>query len=257
VRNKEEVVAQIVYYAKGIFDIQKENNLPINTKIDVSVPTGNFGDILAGYYARKIGIPVGKLILATNENNVLDIFFKQGVYKVRKKEEVVPTDSPSMDITSASNFERFVYDMVDKNPAVVKALWRDIREKKFFDISKTNYFENVKKSEMVSGFATRKERYSCIKEIYDTKKYIIDTHTANAVHVAKEYKKSGTFMMCIGTASPVKFEESIREALNENVQLNRPEKCIDIEKKPQKFVRIERMDIDSLRKFIETNALKD
>lgn len=254
--NWTRILAQIVYYAKGVFAVQKENNLPVETKIDISVPTGNFGDILAGYYARKIGIPIGNLILATNENDVLDIFFRQGIYKIRNKEEVIQTDSPSMDITSASNFERYVYEIVNRDPEIVKKLWKDIKEKKFFDISNTTYFENVKNGKMLSGMANKKDRYECIKEIYERKSYVIDTHTANAVQVAKKYKKNGTFVISLATASPVKFEDSIKEAIGKEVELNRPEKCKDIEKRPQKFTRINRMDIDSLRQFIENNALK-
>src|SRR3989338_347246 len=172
--NWARVLAQIVYYAKGVFDIQKKNHLSIDHEVDVAVPTGNFGDALAGYYAKKMGIPIGKIILATNENNVLDIFFKKGVYKIRNKEEVIRTDSPSMDITSASNFERYIYDIVDQDPKIVKDLWEQIKEKSFFDISKTPYFESVKNSGFFSYSTNKKERYKIIKQIYNQSGIIID-----------------------------------------------------------------------------------
>jgi len=252
--NWARVLAQIVYYAKGVFAVQKLNKLSSDSKIDVSVPTGNFGDILAGYYAQKMGIPIGKLILATNENNVLDVFFKTGVYRVGKKENVVVTDSPSMDITSASNFERFIYEMVDRNPEIVKKLWTQVAQKGFFDISKTKYFERVKKSHLVSGFATKKDRKETIRSVYHNSGVVIDPHTANGVFVAKKYKRSNP-MLCLATASPIKFEEAIVEALGP-IDLKRPKAFKDIEKKKQKFVDMKRGDIVSLKEFIAKNGLE-
>jgi len=254
--NWTRVLAQIVYYAKGVFAVQKANNLSVSSEVDVAVPTGNFGDVLAGYYAKKMGIPIGKIILATNENNVLDIFFRTGIYKIRKKEEVVVTDSPSMDITSASNFERFVYDLVGQNPVIVKDLWKQIKEKGFFDISGTDYFENVKKSEIISGSTTKKERYGIIKEVYDKMKVIIDPHTANGVFLAEKNKRNKVPILCLATASPVKFEETIREVLGNEVILDRPEEFRDIENREQRFVRMGRTDFEKLKEFIEKNALK-
>ncbi|MFA5993181.1 MAG: threonine synthase [Candidatus Pacearchaeota archaeon] len=253
--NWSRVLAQIVYYAKGIFAIQKMNNLGLNDQVDVAVPTGNFGDILAGYYAKKIGIPIGKLILATNENDVLDIFFKSGIYKIRKKEDVIITDSPSMDITSASNFERFIYDIVNQNPEVVKDLWKQIKENMFFDISNTSFFENVKESEVVSGSTTKKDRYEIIKKTYDETGIIIDPHTANGVFLADQYKRKGIPFMCLATASPIKFEESIKEALEEDITLERPDQFKEIEKKPQRFIKIERGDTEALKNFIAENSI--
>src|SRR3989339_46467 len=254
--NWTRVLAQIVYYAKGVFEVQKVNNLSIDSEVDVAVPTGNFGDILAGYYAKKMGIPIGKLILATNENNVLDIFFKTGVYKIRKKEDVIVTDSPSMDITSASNFERFVYDVVGQNPKIVQDLWRQVKEKGFFDISGSEYFQNVKKRGIISGSTLKKERYETIKRVYDERNIIIDPHTANGVFLAMKNKRKGVPILCLATASPVKFEETIKEALGEDVSLERPVKFKDIEKREQKFIRMGRNDFEELKKFIEKNALK-
>ncbi len=255
--NWARILAQIVYYAKGVFDIQKRENLPLNHEIDVSVPTGNFGDILAGYYARKIGIPIGKLILATNENNVLDIFFKQGLYRIGKKEEVIITDSPSMDITSASNFERFIYDITNENPEEVKSLWHQIKENRFFDISKTKYFEKIKNSGIISGSVTKKQRYETIRKVYQESKIIIDPHTANAVFLANQFKRPKIPIMCLATASPIKFEESITEALGKEIALKIPIEYKDLEKRPQKFIRIKSGDISPLKEFIAKNAISD
>jgi len=254
--NWTRVLAQIVYYAKGVFAVQRANNLAVDSEVDVAVPTGNFGDVLAGYYAKKMGFPIGKIILATNENNVLDIFFRTGVYRIRKKEDVVVTDSPSMDITSASNFERFVYDLVGQNPENVVELWKQVKEKGFFDISQKDYFENVKKSGIISGSTTKKERYEIIKEIYDKRKVVIDPHTANGVFLAGQNKREGVPILCLATASPIKFEEMIKEVLGKDFILERPEEFKDIEKREQKFVRMGRTDFEELKKFIEKNALK-
>ena len=255
--NWTRVLAQIVYYAKGVFNIQKINNLPVDAEVDVSVPTGNFGDALAGYYAKKMGIPIGKIILATNENNVLDIFFKKGVYKIRNKEEVIRTDSPSMDITSASNFERYIYDIVDQDPKIVKDLWEQIKEKSFFDISKTPYFESVKNSGFFSYSTNKKERYKIIKQIYNQSGIIIDPHTANGVVAAEKYKRENIPVMCLATASPLKFEDSIKEALGKEVILKRPKQHRGIENKPQRFVMIHRGNVNSLKDFIKKHILID
>ncbi len=254
--NWTRILAQIVYYAKGVFEVQKKNNLALDKEVDVAVPTGNFGDILAGYYAKKIGIPIGKLILSTNENNVLDIFFKKGIYKIRNKEDVIVTDSPSMDITSASNFERLIYDVVDQDPKIVKDLWAKIKSEKFFDISKTKYFDNVKKTGIVSGSSNKKQRFATIKNIYDKTGIIIDPHTANGVFCAQEYKRSKVPVLCLATASPVKFEESIVEALGK-VNLNRPKEYKDIEKKKQKFIKMDRNDLNLLKDFVAKHAIAD
>ncbi len=255
--NWARVLAQVVYYAKGVFEIQKINNLPLESEVDVAVPTGNFGDILAGYYAKKIGIPIGRLILATNENNVLDIFFKEGIYKIRKKEEVIITDSPSMDITSASNFERFIYDIVNQNFAIVKDLWSQIKERGYFDISKKPYFKNVKKSGIISGSVTKKQRYDTIKNLYENIKIIIDPHTANGVFLANQYKRPKNPIMCLATASPVKFEETIIEALGKKVSLQRPDQYKEIEKKSQRFIRVKKGDINALKEFIKKNSINN
>lgn len=255
--NWARILAQIVYYAKGVFNIQKINNLSINDKVDVVVPTGNFGDVLAGYYAKKRGIPIGKLIIATNENNVLDIFFKEGIYKIRKKEDVIVTDSPSMDITSASNFERFMYEVVNEDPNKIKELWGEIKQKGYFDISNSKYFENVKNKEVLSGSTTKEERFEAIRKVYEKNKIIVDPHTANGVFLSGKYKSYKTPIMCLATASPIKFEESINEALGKEVVLERPEGFKDIEKREQRFERMDRDDFDKLKNFIDDNALKD
>jgi threonine synthase len=253
--NWTRVLAQIVYYAKGVFEIQRRENLPVDAFVDAATPTGNFGDVLAGYYAKKIGIPIGQLDLATNENNVLDIFFKDGIYRIRKKEDVIVTDSPSMDITSASNFERYIYDIAHEDPKVINDLWKQVKEEMFFDISNTPYFENVKNSGIVSGSTIKRERYDAIKKIYNETGIIIDPHTANGAVVAEQYKREGVPMMCLATASPIKFEDSIKEALGQDIVLERPEQFRGIEDRPKRYVRMERGDVDSLKKFVAEHSI--
>ena len=161
-----------------------------------------------------------------------------------------------MDITSASNFERLIYDIVDQDPKIVKELWAKIKTDRFFDISKTKYFDNVKKIGIVSGSANKKQRFATIKNIYSKTGIIIDPHTANGVFCAQEYKRLKVPVLCLATASPVKFEESIVEALG-NVKLNRPAEYKDIEKKKQKFIKMDRNDLDLLKEFVANHAITD
>ena len=249
------ILSQIVYYAKGVFDVQKESNLNINSEIDIVVPTGNFGNILAGYYAKKMGIPIRNLILATNENDVLDIFFKTGNYKTRKKDEVMVTDSPSMDIASASNFERFIFDVVEENPETVTTLWKEVKENGQFNLAKTKYFQNIKKCGIISGSAKKENRYKIIKEVYENTYYIIDPHTANGVFLAKIFK-SDEPLLCLATASPIKFEETMKEILGNDLIFKRPKEYENLEEKPQKFIKIDAGDIEKLKKIIEENSIR-
>ncbi len=137
--NWARVVAQIVYYFKGYFAVTRGED----EAVSFAVPSGNFGNILAGHVARSMGLPIRKLILATNENNVLDEFFRTGAYRVRAAREVFQTSSPSMDISKASNFERYTYDLVRRDPARVRELWRRIDAEGEFDLSNSAYYRNV------------------------------------------------------------------------------------------------------------------
>ncbi len=226
--NWARIAAQVVYYFKGYFSVADK----IGEKVDFSVPTGNFGNVLAGHIAREMGLPIRKLIVATNENNVLDIFYKTGIYKSWKTEDVIQTSSPSMDISKASNFERFLWDLFNKDSKTTKDYMDEFAKNGFINLKKTEYFDLVSQEYgFVSDFATEQQRLDTIKKIYkDTnREVIIDPHTANAVKVANVYKEDGVKLICLATAKPTKFEEIIKLALG--FVPERPEEFIGIENK--------------------------
>lgn len=227
--NWARVAAQVVYYFKGWLAATTRDDQAVS----FAVPSGNFGNICAGYIAKRMGLPIHRLILATNENNVLDEFFRTGVYRVRATTQVMQTSSPSMDISKASNFERFVYDIVDRDPAVVRNLWRQLDTKGFFDLSGSDYFRAVQASGFVSGSSTHQDRMGTIRRIYRESGIIIDTHTADGVKVGLEYREDGIPLICVETALPAKFEDSIVEALGRSP--DRPAGYENLESLPQRF----------------------
>jgi threonine synthase len=245
--NWARVVAQIVYYFKGYFAVSRDNR----EQVSFAVPSGNFGNICAGHIARQMGLPIRRLILATNENNVLDEFFRIGIYRVRPADQVVKTSSPSMDISKASNFERFIYDAVDRNPAVVCDLWRQMDRQGYFDLSATEYFHHIGRFGFVSGSSTHRDRLETIRRVYQESGLIIDTHTADGVKVGLEYQEEGIPLVCLETALPAKFEESIAEALGR--QPERPRGYEDLEQKPQIFVAMN-VDIAAVKEYIARHA---
>ncbi len=238
--NWARVAAQIVYYFKGWLAATTRDD----QQVSFAVPSGNFGNICAGYIAKRMGLPIRRLILATNENDVLDEFFRTGVYRVRATEQE-HTSSPSMDISKASNFERFVYDVVDRDPAVVRNLWRQLDTKGFFDLSGSDYFRAAQESGFVSGSSTHQNRMDTIRRVYRESGIVIDTHTADGVKVGLEHREDGIPLICVETALPAKFEESIVEALGRSP--DRPAGYENIEALPQRF---EVMDADA-------NQIKD
>ncbi len=245
--NWARVVAQVVYYFKGNFAVTRDNRQAVS----FAVPSGNFGNICAGHIARQMGLPIHRLILATNENNVLDEFFRTGIYRVRPADQVVKTSSPSMDISKASNFERFIYDAVDRNPAMVRELWRQVEQQGYFDLSATGYFHNIGRFGFVSGNSTHQDRMATIRRIYHESRMIIDTHTADGVKVGLEYREEGVPLVCLETALPAKFEESIKEALGR--QPERPAGYEELEQKPQIFVVME-VDATVVKEYIARHA---
>ncbi len=231
--NWARVVAQVVYYFKGYLAVTQDSS----QEVSFAVPSGNFGNICAGHIARQMGLPIRRLILATNENNVLDEFFRTGVYRVRPAEQVVKTSSPSMDISKASNFERFIYDAVDRDPAVVRELWRQVDEQGYFDLAATDYFRTIGRFGFVSGSSSHRDRMETIRRIYRETGAIVDTHTADGLKVGLEYREQGVPLICQETALPAKFEESIEAALGRRP--DRPPGYDDIEQHSQRFVVME------------------
>lgn len=243
--NWGRIVAQVVYYFKGYFAVTKNNT----EKVDFSVPSGNFGNVCAGHIARMMGLPIDKLIVATNENDVLDEFFKTGLYRPRGSANTYHTSSPSMDISKASNFERFVYDLVGQNAAKVRELWQSVDKGGAFDLK--NLMPKVREFGFVSGSSNHAARMNTIRET--SKKYgvVIDTHTADGLKVALELRDTSKPMVVLETALPAKFEDAIMEALGHVP--TRPASLNGIESLPQKFTVMD-ADVDAIKRFIVENT---
>ncbi|MBL8488255.1 MAG: threonine synthase [Rhodocyclaceae bacterium] len=241
--NWARVLAQVVYYFKGWFAATTRND----EQVAFCVPSGNFGNICAGHIARMMGLPIARLVLATNENDVLDEFFRTGVYRPRRTAETHVTSSPSMDISKASNFERFVFDLVGRDPAVVRELWAKVDAGGSFDLNGTPYRERMAGFGFVSGRSTHADRLATIRDVWERHGTMIDTHTADGVKVAREHREPGLPMVVLETAQPVKFSETIREALGRDPV--RPKDFDGIEDLPQ---RVEVMDADTeaVKRFI-------
>ncbi len=214
--NIGRLVPQIVYYFYGYFNLVNQGIIKKDDAINVVVPTGNFGNILAGYYAKQMGLPIDKFICASNENKVLADFFETGVYD--KKRELVLTESPSMDILVSSNLERLLFEASGRDTAVVSELMKDLNTKGIYEVNEKikNFIE-----EFYGNFATTEEVYAAIKEVYEKDKYLMDTHTAVAYVVKEKYvrdAKDDKPALILSTASPFKFPRSICNALNIDVE---------------------------------------
>ncbi len=245
--NWGRVSAQIVYYFKGYFAATKTND----EQVAFSVPSGNFGNICAGHIARMMGLPIGQLILATNENDVLDEFFRTGVYRPRGTDHTYETSSPSMDISKASNFERFVFDLVGRDGAKVREFWSKVDAGGSFDIKDTPYWHALSKFHFSSGKSTHENRLNTIREVWEEYGVMVDTHTADGLKVGLEQRRPSLPLICLETALPAKFAETIQEALGREPE--RPEALVGIEDLPQ---RCEVMDADvvKLKAFIAANV---
>jgi len=234
--NWARVAAQVVYYFKAYFAVTRRDG----EAVSFSVPSGNFGNVYAGHVARSMGLPVRTLIVATNENNVLDEFFRTGRYRVRKAAEVKATSSPSMDISKSSNFERYAYDLVGRDGVKLRALWEEFDREGMLDLSGTEYFRRVADTGFVSGSSTHADRLATIRRVWKDYGVMIDPHTADGVKVGLEHREKGVALVCMETAQPAKFAETIREALGREPV--RPPGFESLEKLPQRF---EVMDADA------------
>ncbi|MGA3247063.1 MAG: threonine synthase [Paraburkholderia sp.] len=241
--NWARVVAQVVYYFKGYFAATKSNE----ERVSFTVPSGNFGNVCAGHIARMMGLPIEKLVVATNENDVLDEFFRTGIYRVRKAAETYHTSSPSMDISKASNFERFVFDLLGRDPARVLQLFRDVEEKGGFDLTASGDFARVKQFGFVSGRSSHADRVEAIRDVFERYDTMIDTHTADGLKVAREHLQPGIPMIVLETAQPIKFGETIREALLREPE--RPAAFSGIESLPQRF-EVLPADVQRVKDFV-------
>jgi threonine synthase len=232
--NWARVVAQVVYYFRGYLRATQSSE----EKVSFTVPSGNFGNICAGHIARMMGLPIDKLVAATNENDVLDEFFRTGIYRVRKSSETFHTSSPSMDISKASNFERFIHDLLKGDAARVRELFRKVEQEGGFDLSGRpgsdgDEFKHVAKFGFVSGKSAHHDRVATIRAAQDRYGITIDPHTADGLKVAREHMRPGGTMIVLETALPAKFNETIREALGQDAE--RPSGFKNIEALPQRF----------------------
>ncbi len=240
--NFARILAQVIYYFKGYFDNSKTEE----DQVDVVVPSGNFGNIFAGILARAMGVPIRKLVLATNENNVLDEFFKTGIYKPRASDAVHLTSSPSMDIAKASNFERFIYLIAGSEKT--RSLWEAIENEGYFDLTKDALWQERESWNIVSGSSTHQDRLSTIRAIYEEHQVLVDPHTADGLFVGAQYRDEQIPQLCMETAKPIKFYETIREAIPTAPFDLEPVR--QIESLPQKVTVLEN-SVSDLKDFIE------
>ncbi len=245
--NWARVVAQIVYYFKGYFAATKSND----EQVDFSVPSGNFGNICAGHIARMMGLPIARLVLATNENDVLGEFFRTGVYRPRKAAETHVTSSPSMDISKASNFERFIFDLVGRDPAIVRELWKSVDTGGSFDLTATPHGQKLPAFGFVSGRSTHADRLATIRQVWQRYDIMVDTHTADGIKVAREYQEPWRPMIVLETAQPVKFAETISEALGR--EPSRPDELEGLEQLPQR-VEVMDADVNAVKAFVAKHS---
>jgi threonine synthase len=240
--NWARLVAQVVYYFAAYFQATTTDD----QQVDFAVPSGNFGNICAGHVARMMGLPIGQLVCATNENDVLDEFFRTGSYRPRAAAETHETSSPSMDISKASNFERFVFDLLGRDGARVKALF----SRPAFTLAPSEH-ARIADFGFVSGRSTHADRLATIRGTWQRHDVMVDTHTADGLKVGREHRRPGVPMLVLETALPAKFSETIREALGREPE--RPPGFEGIEALPKRFVVVP-PDVPAIKQYIAAHA---
>ena len=246
--NWARVAAQVVYYFSGYYAATSR----AGDEVQFAVPSGNFGNVLAGHVARELGLPIARLIVATNENDVLDEFFRTGRYRPRTSAQTHATSSPSMDISKASNFERYVFDLVGRDPERLNALWQTLVSTGEFDLGATPYWPRVRASAFVSGRSTHADRLATIRDIDARFGVVVDPHTADGIKVGRELRDPALPLVCIETALPAKFAATIREALGRDPE--RPPRFEGLERRPQRFERLP-ADVGRVRAYIAEHAI--
>ena len=243
--NWARLLAQVVYYFAGYFQATQTNS----QKVSFSVPSGNFGNVCAGHVARMMGLPIDQLVVATNENDVLDEFFRTGIYRVRGTADTHETSSPSMDISKASNFERFVFDLLQRDAARTKNLFYDqLNQQGKFDLGSDPLFaQAATKYGFVSGKSTHADRLKTIQAVFADNHIMIDTHTADGLKVAVPLAKPGIPMLVLETALPIKFAATLVEALGR--EPDRPPKFEGIEALPKR-VKVMGKSVDDVKAYI-------
>ncbi len=249
--NWARLAAQVVYYFAGYFAATTSED----DEVSFAVPSGNFGNICAGHVARTMGLPIRRLVLATNENDVLDEFFRTGTYRVRASAETHETSSPSMDISKASNFERFVFDLLGHDAAAAErtralfgqALVRDGG----FTLDAGLMREARERFGFVSGRSTHADRLATIRATWQDCGTLIDTHTADGLKMARAQVEPGVPMVVLETAQPAKFAATIREAVGREPEL--PPALRDLERAPRRCTVLP-ADAQAVMRYIAVHA---
>ena len=249
--NWARMLAQVVYYIRGW--LAATDGTSSDVEVSFTVPSGNFGNICAGHVARMMGLPIRRLVLATNENNVLEEFFRTGRYRVRGAGETIATSSPSMDISKASNFERFVFDLLDRDAERTRRLFAEDVVQGGFSLAGAE-FDRVTDFGFAAGRSSHTDRLATIARVYADAGRLIDTHTADGVHVARDHLDDGVPMVVLETAQPVKFADVVREATGITPPL--PPAVADLESRPQRVQKLP-ADLEAVKQFIERNAIRD
>ena len=245
--NWARLLAQVVYYFAGYLQATKTNA----EKVSFAVPSGNFGNICAGHVARCMGLPIAQLVLATNENDVLDEFFRTGTYRVRGTAETHETSSPSMDISKASNFERFVFDLLGRNGERTAELFGFmVSQQNGFALTPSE-FASVAGFGFVSGRSTHADRLATIRSTFAATGVMIDTHTADGLKVALAHLQPGVPMLVLETALPAKFAATIREATGHDPEP--PAALKGIEDLPKRFT-VMQPSVAAVKQFIQTHC---
>ncbi|QNK66149.1 threonine synthase [Variovorax sp. PAMC26660] len=247
--NWARLLAQVVYYFAGYFQATASNDKPVS----FTVPSGNFGNVCAGHVARMMGLPIQTLVVATNENDVLDEFFRTGIYRVRGAADTHETSSPSMDISKASNFERFVFDLVGRDAVKLRKLFvDDLGLEGRFDLSADPAFKDAaERFGFKSSRSTHADRLATIRDTDKRFATLVDPHTADGLKAAREHIVPGVPMVVLETALPIKFAETLVEALGEEPA--RPKKFEGIEALPKRVVKLP-ADAEAVKAYIAQNC---
>ena len=247
--NWARLLAQVVYYFAGYFQATASNDKPVS----FTVPSGNFGNVCAGHVARMMGLPIQTLVVATNENDVLDEFFRTGIYRVRGAADTHETSSPSMDISKASNFERFVFDLVGRDAGKLRKLFvEDLGLEGRFDLSADPAFKQAaERFGFQSSRSTHADRLATIRDTEKRFATLVDPHTADGLKAAREFLVPGVPMVVLETALPIKFAATIVEALGH--EPDRPAKFEGIEALPKRVVKLP-ADAEAVKAYIAQNC---
>jgi threonine synthase len=247
--NWARLLAQVVYYFAGYFQATASNDKPVS----FTVPSGNFGNVCAGHVARMMGLPIQTLVVATNENDVLDEFFRTGIYRVRAAADTHETSSPSMDISKASNFERFVFDLVGRDAAKLRSLFVDeLGGQGRFDLSGDPAFKQAaERFGFKSSRSTHADRLATIRDTDKRFATLVDPHTADGLKAAREHLAPGVPMVVLETALPIKFAATLVEALGHEPA--RPARFEGIEALPKRVVKLP-ADAEAVKAYIAQNC---